>query len=177
MLHTAGMWLAHSLTLARIPIAIGLWWTYGNAAWSVALIAIAAFTDAADGNVARWMKRRGRTHPDIGGWLDPLVDKLFLAIVAAVIWVRTGDLLVIGLIGARELLLLPLIAIYLARRGPVGELHADPIGKVATIAQFIALAIAVSVPKWAIPAASVTAVLGLVAVAHYAAREAARITR
>lgn len=171
------MWLAHALTLSRIPIAIGLVWAYGDAAWSVALVALAAITDAADGNVARWMQRRGRTTPAIGGWLDPLVDKLFVAIVLVVIWVRSGELLVICLVGARELALLPLVAVYFARRRPVGELHADWIGKLATIAQFIALAVAVSVPQWALVAAGVAAVLGLAAVGHYIAREVERMQR
>jgi len=57
------MWLAHALTLSRLPIAVGLTQTYGHTAWSVALIALAALTDALDGNVARWMQRRGRTRP------------------------------------------------------------------------------------------------------------------
>jgi len=161
------MWLAHALTLSRIPIAIGLWWSYGDPAWSVALVALAAGTDAADGNVARWMQRRGRTQPDIGGWLDPLVDKIFVALVLAVIWVHSQSLLTIGLIGARELVLLPLLVVYLAQRRPTGELRADPIGKAATIAQFVALAVAVSEPRWAIVPACVAAVLGLVAVGHY----------
>ena len=165
------MWLAHALTLSRLPLAIALWWSYGEVAWSVTLIAIAAITDTADGTVARWLKRRGHATPDIGGWLDPLMDKVFVAIVLAVIWARSRELLVIALIGARELLLVPLVAISLARHRRVGELRVDRIGKAATVAQFIALAIAVSVPDWALAAASVTGGLGLVAVVHYVWRE------
>ena len=75
----ASMWPAHALTLTRIPIAIAMFWASGLLA--VVLVALAALTDALDGNVARWLKRRGHTTPDIGGWLDPLVDKLFVAIV------------------------------------------------------------------------------------------------
>jgi phosphatidylglycerophosphate synthase len=165
------MWLAHALTLSRIPIAIALIYSYGDPAWSIALVALAALTDAADGNVARWMQRRGRTRPAIGGWLDPLVDKIFVAIVAVVIWVESRDLVVIALIGARELVLVPLVAIYLARHRPVRELRADPIGKAATIAQFVALAVAVAMPRWALPGAITAAGLGLAAVAHYVSRE------
>jgi phosphatidylglycerophosphate synthase len=165
------MWLAHALTLSRIPIAIALLFAYGDARWAVGLIALAAVTDAADGNVARAMQRRGHTRPAIGGWLDPLVDKLFIAIVLAVIWIGSGDLLVIALIGARELVLVPLVAIYLAKHRPVGELRADPIGKAATVAQFIAVAIAIAAPAYALHAAAFTAVIGLAAVAHYVAKE------
>ncbi len=164
------MWLAHALTLSRIPIAIGLWSTYGDAARSLTLIVIAALTDAADGNVARWMQRRGRTRPAIGGWLDPLVDKLFVAIVLAVVWIRADQPLVVVLVGARELLFVPLAAIYAARRPALGELHADPIGKAATIAQFAALAAIFAAPAWALPAAIAAAALGLAAAAHYASR-------
>jgi phosphatidylglycerophosphate synthase len=164
------MWLAHALTLSRIPIAFALWITYGDPARSLALIVLAALTDAADGNVARWMERRGHPHSSIGGWLDPLVDKLFVAIVLALVWIRAGEPLVVVLVGARELLFLPLAALYAARRPAIGELHADPIGKAATIAQFAALAAIFAAPAWALPAAIAAATLGLVAVAHYAAR-------
>jgi phosphatidylglycerophosphate synthase len=164
------MWLAHALTLSRIPIALALWCTYGDPARSLALVVLAALTDAADGNVARWMQRRGHTRPAIGGWLDPLVDKLFVAIVLALVWIRAGSPLVVILVGARELLFLPLAALYAARRPPPGELHADPIGKAATIAQFAALAAILAVPAWSLPAAVAAAALGLAAVAHYASR-------
>jgi phosphatidylglycerophosphate synthase len=165
------MWLAHALTLSRIPLALALWGTYGDAARSTALIVVAALTDAADGNVARWMQRRGRTRPDIGGWLDPLVDKLFVAIVLALIWIRLDQPLVVILVGARELLLLPLAALHLARRRPTSGLHAAPIGKAATIAQLAALTAVFAAPAWALPAAIAAAALGLAAVAQYAARE------
>lgn len=174
------MWLAHALTLSRIPIALGLWWTYGDPASSLVLVAIAALTDAADGNLARWVRRRraragdpaGADARSIGDWLDPLVDKLFVVIVLALVWVRGGEPLVVLLIGARELLFVPLTALYAALRPELGRLRADPIGKAATIAQFVALAVVVVQPAWAWPAAGVAAALGLAAVAHYAIRAA-----
>jgi len=160
------MWLAHALTLARIPLAAAIACAYGQP-WVVALIALAAATDVADGNVARFMQRRGHTRPAIGGWLDPLADKLFVAIVLAAIAYHTSGGLVIALIGARELLLLPLLAIYVATRANRPALHADPIGKVATIAQFVALALAVAMPAHAVPGAAVAAALGVAAAVHY----------
>ena len=170
------MWLAHALTLSRIPIAIGFWWAY-DTPWAVALIALAALTDTLDGNIARWLKRRGAGGPDIGGWLDPAVDKLFVVIVLGVLWLHTRDLLVIALIGARELVLVPLAAIYLAKRKPANELRADVFGKAATVAQFIALAIVLAVPRWGLAAAIATAALGLVAAGHYIGREVGRMHR
>ncbi len=161
------MWIAHALTLSRIPIAVLLWWAWGDPVWSLVLVAAAALTGTLDGNVARWAKRRGSRGPDIGGWLDPLVDKLFVAIVLGALWYATRDLLVIALIGARELVMIPLLGGYMLATGRRRELRADPIGKIATIAQFIALAVAAIVPHYALVAAGVAALLGLAAVVHY----------
>ncbi len=165
------MWLAHLLTLSRFPIALGLTQTYGETLPTVLLIALAALTDALDGTVARAAKRRGATGPDIGGWLDPLVDKLFVVIVLATIWVHTRDVALIALIAAREIVLVPLLVAYLVQHRPASHLRADPIGKAATIAQFVALAVAVAAPAWALPVAGIAAVLGLLAVGHYVVRE------
>lgn len=165
------MWLAHALTLSRIPIAFGLWFTYGDPASSVVLVLLAAATDTADGNVARWMQRRGHTAPAIGSWLDPLVDKLFVTIVLVVIWAHSRDLLVVVLVGLRELLLVPLLAMYLAKHQRVARLRPDRLGKAATVAQFLALAVIIGAPRWALPAAALTAALGVIALVHYIVRE------
>ena len=164
------MWPAHVLTLVRLPLAIAIALAYGQPAIVVVLIVAAAASDAADGNVARWLQRRGRTTPDIGGWLDPLVDKIFVVIVLATIVWHTREVTVVALIAARELLLVPLLAIYLASHKDHPRLQADPIGKVATIAQFLALAIAVAEPSWALWPALLAAGLGFAAVAHYVVR-------
>lgn len=161
------LWIAHALTLSRVPIAVALAFVYGERWTVVGLVVLAALTDAADGNVARYLQRRGHTEPAIGGWLDPAVDKLFVLVVLGVIWAHSRDLAVIALIGARELVMLPLIAVYLARHRPVRELRADWLGKLATVAQFLALTIAIAAPPYALGAATITAAIGLVAVAHY----------
>lgn len=165
------MWLAHALTLSRLPIAVGLVWSYGHTLWAVVLVLLAAATDIADGNVARYARKRGGKGPEIGAWLDPLVDKLFVVIVLATIWWHTRDLVLIGLIAAREVVLVPLVIVYLVRKQPTSHLRADPVGKAATVAQFIACAVAVAEPRWALPIAAVAAVLGLAAVVHYIVRE------
>lgn len=106
----------------------------------------------------------------------PAVDKLFVVIVLAAIWAHTHALAVIALVGARELVLVPLIAVYLARRTPHPALRADVLGKIATIAQFLALCVIALAPGYALPAACVAAVLGLAAAGHYIV-EAVRRTR
>ncbi len=161
------MWLAHALTLARLPLAGAFGWAYGRMWIALALIGLAALTDTLDGTVARRAKARGARGPDIGGWLDPLVDKLFVVTVLGIIWYHQRDGRVIALVGARELLLLPLVGVHVARHTQARELHADPIGKAATIAQFGALAIIVAIPRWSLVAASVAGVLGVLAAAHY----------
>jgi phosphatidylglycerophosphate synthase len=177
------LWLAHALTLARLPLAVALWAAWGQPVIASVLVVAAALTDTADGRVARWAKRRGGRGPDIGGWLDPAVDKLFVAIVLVAIYVHARSLAVIALIGARELVLVPLIAIYLALRVPHRPLHADRLGKAATVAQFIALCVIAIAPRLALPAAAITGGLGLVAATHYvvvavrAARPAAPVGR
>lgn len=163
------MWPAHIVTLLRIPLAVAIALAYGQTAPVVALIAAAATSDAIDGNLARWLVRRGKREPDIGGWLDPLADKIFVAVVLAAIAIHTRSIAIVALIGARELLMLPLLAIYVAIRKHRRPLHADWLGKLATIAQFFALSIAVAVPAYAWAAAIATAVIGLAAVVHYAA--------
>ncbi len=167
------MWLAHALTLSRIPLALALAWAWGDPVVAAALILAAAATDTADGTVARWMQRHGHTEPAIGSWLDPLVDKLFVAIVLAVIWTHTHELPILILIAARELLLLPLMVVFFVRRLPIADLRADPIGKAATIVQFFALGLIVIEVPWAIAVAGLAALVGVASVVHYVLREAA----
>lgn len=174
------MWLAHALTLSRIPLAIALWVVWGDPLRAAAIVAVAALTDVADGRVARRAKQRGAAGPDIGGWLDPAADKVFVAVVLAAIWVHRDSLdhplAVIALVGAREIVLVPLIAIYVARRVPHPPMSADRLGKAATVAQLIALCVIVIAshappaslaPRAALPVAVVAAGFGLAAAVHY----------
>ncbi len=164
MAHGSTMWPAHALTLSRIPLAVGLWFVHGI--WAVALVGLAALTDTLDGTVARWLQRRGRTTPDIGGWLDPVVDKLFVVIALASLAreVHPGILL---LLAAREIVQVPVALVYLARHIAFRELHADWLGKIATVIQLIALGIVLGLPQFALPAAVIAGALGIAAAMHY----------
>ena len=168
------MWPAHLLTLCRIPLAAGMWFAHGG--WAVALVGLAALTDALDGTVARWLKRRGATTSDIGGWLDPLVDKLFVVIAFAAM-ASYVELEVLLLLAAREILLVPIGILYLVRRVKLGELRADAIGKVATVAQLIALAIVLGAPQYGLVAAVIAGGLGTAAAVVYGWRSSARSNR
>jgi phosphatidylglycerophosphate synthase len=165
-----GVWVAHALTLSRVAIAVAFAVTYGDPTVSVCLLGLAALTDTADGTVARWMQRHGHTEPDIGGWLDPLVDKVFVAIVLATIWLHGQGVAALALVGARELLFVPLAAIFVAQHRSTRDLHADWLGKLATVAQFFAIAVIVAEPSWSYPAAIAAGSLGVAAFVHYLAQ-------
>jgi cardiolipin synthase (CMP-forming) len=174
------MWLAHALTLSRIPIAVVFWLTYGDWRWSLALVVLAALTDAADGTVARWSRRRtGDTRPSPGEWLDPLADKAFIILVLGAI--QSHDPApwgLVALIVARELVLIPLAAVYRLAVHGRGEhaFQAAPVGKAATIAEFAAIAALVlrsfvpGADAAVMPLAIVAGGLGLLAVINYIAR-------
>ena len=168
------MWLANALTVARIPIAVVCWLTYGHALASVSLVALAALTDAADGNVARWARRRtGDTRPSAGEWLDPLADKLFVVIVLAAIQVHDpAPWYLIALIVARELVLVPLAAVYrlVVHHRSEHAFKAGVIGKAATVAEMFALGALVIYRPAVLPLAIASAALGLTAVIHYIVR-------
>jgi cardiolipin synthase len=165
------MWLAHALTLSRIPIAVVFWLTYGDARVSFALVALAAATDAADGTVARWARRRtGDTRPSAGEWLDPLADKLFIVIVLGAIQVHDpAPWWLVGLILARELVLVPLAVAYRFFVHGRGEhaFKAGAVGKAATIAELFAIGALILHSRAVIPLAIAAAALGLTAVAQY----------
>ena len=170
------MWLANALTISRIPIAVVFWLTYGDWRWSLALVALAAATDAADGNVARWSRRRtGDTRPSAGEWLDPVADKAFIIIVLAAIQVHDpAPWGLIALIVARELVIIPLGAIYriVVRRAGRGEhaFQAGALGKAATVAELFAIGALILRSVAVYPLAIASAVLGLLAVGQYILR-------
>jgi len=172
------MWLAHALTLSRIPIAVIFWLTYGDWRWSLGLVALAAVTDALDGTVARRAKRRsGDSGPSIGEWLDPLADKTFIILVLGAIQVHDPvPWGLVALIVARELVLVPLAGIYRLVVHGRGKhaFQADAIGKAATIAELFAIAALVVRSSLVVPLAVIAGTLGLIAVVHYIARASHR---
>lgn len=168
------MWLAHALTISRIPLAVVFWLTYGDRAWSVALIVLAALTDAADGNVARWSRRRtGDTRPSAGEWLDPLADKVFVILVLGAIQVHDpAPWWIVALIVARELVLIPLAMVYRLVVHGRGKhtFKAGAVGKAATIVEFCAVVALILHSPAILPLAILAAVLGLGAIIMYIAR-------
>ena len=172
------MWLANLLTLARVPLGLLFFATFGNLAASIAVVAAAAVTDALDGWVARRVRRRhtGAVEPRrIGEWLDPVCDKFFVVTVLGTVWLELhppAALLI--LIAARELILVPLglvyVALILVSPHIRYEFKAGAIGKAATVTQFAAL-LALLVESPLLPALALAAGgLGIAAAAHYVLR-------
>jgi len=171
------MWLANGLTLARIPLAGVFWLTYGRIEWSIAVIALAAISDALDGRIARRARARiGDRAGHAGEWLDPVADKIFVFVVLATLVAHdAAPWQVAVMILARELVIVPLGIIYrvvLVARPPVEHaFQADLLGKATTIAQlFAVLAIVAHAPLVGLALAIAAAALGLAAAGHYVVR-------
>ena len=170
------MWLAHVLTLSRVPLAVLFWLAATRPVWAIAVLGVAAATDLIDGSVARRAHRRGATGPwaRAGAWLDPLCDKLFALAVLGALAVRLDvSLPMLALIGARELVLVPVAIVY--RLSPLRrrfryDFHSVPAGKHATIAQFVAVAAIVLALPGAWVLAVIAACSGLYAAARYIER-------
>jgi phosphatidylglycerophosphate synthase len=171
------MWLANLLTLARVPLGLLFYATFGTLAASIAVVAAAALTDALDGWVARRVRRRhtGAEPRRIGEWLDLVCDKFFVVTVLGTIWLELhppAELLL--LIAAREIVLVPLglayVALILVSPHVRYEFQAGVIGKAATVIQFAAL-LALLVDSPLVPALALAAGgLGIAAAAHYVLR-------
>jgi phosphatidylglycerophosphate synthase len=178
------VWVANALTLSRIPLAIAFWVVLDDRASALAVLALAAFTDVLDGPIARASRRaRGDAGGHgIGDWLDPLCDKAFAVIALSAIAIELRPPLWILLaIAAREIVLVPLVALYRLsgslRRRMHYELRAGRVGKIATVVQAVAIAWVVYDARSAPAAAIVAGIVGLAAAAVYVARGVAALKK
>ena len=173
--------LPNLLTLVRLPMAVAAWLV---APWPWALfwlMVAAATSDILDGWFARRMRarRKARGLPTRGlgekggrgAWLDPLCDKTFvLSVVAAVWWFYSPAWWLLLLIGAREVLLVPLVLAWKLMPHRTLDMRAGLAGKLATVAQFIALwSILLGSEHQLVPALA-AAVAGVIAVVDYVRR-------
>src|SRR5919202_291158 len=134
----AGMNLPNALNagrLAAIPLLMALLvsrWPYHDQLAAVVFV-LASLTDTLDGNLARW---RGQV-TELGKFLDPLADKLFILSVLIVL-VQEGELAawVVVVIFGRELLITVLRSLS-ASQGRV--IAATPFGKTKTVSQVLAV--------------------------------------
>jgi len=163
------------LSLARLPLGLLFWFvmgaTPGHALPALGVLALAALTDVLDGITAR---RRGVDLAGVGSWLDPLCDKLFVgAVLAALHFQRGVPLGLLALIVGRELLQLPMTLVYRTiptlRRWLQYDFRASPLGKAATISQFLAVAALIVGAPARVPIV-LAFTLGIVALGDYVLR-------
>lgn len=164
------------LSLARVPLGGLFWLTLDGErglVLSFAVLCAAALTDVLDGYVARRLKADGPT--GVGSWLDPICDKIFVAsVLAAIYFERRPPLGLLALIMSRELIQLPMSAVYRFSAALQHWVHYDfrasVLGKAATVMQFLAVgALLVDSPAvtWL---AWVTLAVGLAAITDYLRR-------
>ncbi len=128
------------LRILIIPVIV--WCFYQHSTWSpvlsTALFVFAGITDWADGYFARLWQQESR----FGAFLDPVADKLIVAVVLILIvereanlWVSLAACIIIG----REIIISALRE-WMAESGKRSKVAVAYIGKVKTTAQFVALA-------------------------------------
>ena len=141
----------NSLTLLRIgliPCFVGLVWA--PAAWTnlaaAAVFGLAAITDWLDGYLAR---RLNQTSP-LGAFLDPVADKLIVAVALILLLQRDptiGIALPVAVIIGREITVSALRE-WMAEIGARKAVAVSGLGKIKTTAQMIALLLMIAREPW-----------------------------
>jgi cardiolipin synthase len=140
--------------LLVVPIAAALW--HERLALSIALFAVAAVSDVADGYLA---KRFG-WQSELGAILDPIADKLLLATVFVTLSVlKLVPLWLMAAAVSRDAIIVSGAALY---RFVIGPLTAHPslISKLNTLCQAAFILAVVSRAKFMVPSEWVTVWLG-----------------
>jgi phosphatidylglycerophosphate synthase len=170
--------LPNLLTMSR-PILGGAVWLVRDRPWSVfGLMSVAGITDVLDGFLARRSARRAGVAelPSVGVWLDPLCDKLFIvSSLSAIATEASAPVGWMAVLVTRELMLAPLFLISRlvpALRRRRYDYHTAAIGKVTTVAQFLAVSAFVFRLRVAPVLALAAGVTGFFAAIHYARRSA-----
>lgn len=162
--------VADALTALRLPLAIAFPFVHAPL-WQLAIVGLAAVSDVGDGILAR---RFGSSRA--GAVLDPVVDKIFMAVAFLTI-ARRGLLAWYELVGVllRDILaILGFVATWLLRR-PVA-LPARAGGKAVTIMQLLTLVAAIADWTYTRHLAWATAAIAVYAIWDYG-RAAARRAR
>jgi cardiolipin synthase len=177
---TSVMWLAHLLTIVRIPLGGLFWLVVDRPGAALLVLTIGAATDVIDGHIARFVMRRraarGQPPPSrVGEWLDPLCDKTFvLSVLLAVWWRLSPPTALVLAVAARELILVPVAAVYRftpwLRRRLHYRFRAGPLGKAATVVQVGTLAALLFGHPATAGLAALCAGVGLLAAVDYVLR-------
>ena len=159
------------ISWARVPLALSFPLVQGDPRWALAILVTAGISDVLDGYLAR---RFGWVTP-MGAAIDPITDKVFvLTVVVTLIVVHALPLSSVILLSTREIGEAPLVACYALsrrmRRGRVRAPMANVTGKLATVAQFVTVLLAIVRSPFTTVMLWVTAIAGLLAAIHYALR-------
>ena len=154
--------LADAVSLSRLLLAAAFV-AFGGTAARLALVFVAAFSDYADG----WLARRRNESTELGAIVDPAADRAFVLVVV-------GTLLAEGtLTGTQTLVLVArdivttigIVAVRAVARLRSMRLAARFSGKVVTALQFAALVAAIAVPgaiPWLLALVAVSSVISIV---------------
>lgn len=165
-------WLPNAITLARIALALPLYWVLREERFDLALViaAVAGFSDGLDG----WLAKRHGWVTRLGAFLDPLADKLLL--FACFLGLGVSEhlpLWLVALVIGRDAVILAGAIGYRALLGPF-EAAPSFISKVTTFMQLaLVLWVLGSEAGLPLPAVGVGLLIGAVAVvtvasgAHY----------
>ena len=163
---------AHLLSLVRIPLALLVWCRPADILFVGVVVAVAGVSDFLDGMVGR-----RRHHPtaigtaNIGAWLDPVCDKVFVLSTAPAVVVTHGvGLAVLALVLVRDIATAVLTVAFRLLAGAEAfhrhDFRARWSGKVTMGAQLLTVLAVVLWPTAVLPMAAMTGALGVVAVGH-----------
>lgn len=166
--------LPNLVSLTRLPLAAAFPFCANWPPVAVGLLVVAGGTDVLDGWLAR---RRGET-TTTGAFVDPLADKIFVAVVVAtlaidqLIPVWSVLLLVTREVGQVALFAWTMGTAHRKLRGPPdkGPMASLP-GKLTTALQFASVAATLVIGSWVAPLFVLTAVAGIGAAVGYWSRE------
>jgi len=156
------------LTLVRAPLAVAFPFFVDRRAGALVILAAAAASDVLDG----WCARRSGRTTVTGEIADSIVDKLFVASVAATLLVtKRLSLTATLLLGSRDLVELPLVFRFAFGSRTSSErfetVKANLFGKLVTVLQFATVAAALVAVHYVTLFALVTGVSGVVAGVAY----------
>lgn len=175
--------VANGLSLSRVPLAALIWVAPREVIWVLSIVAIAGVTDVLDGWVVRRGKARAWRDGDRGALaatvargaiIDGLADKVFVvSTVGVLLFVAQPSWWIAGALLSRELLMFPAMVAYRFAPATIRErvdFASGPVGKAATVAQFVAIALGLLGHPFFVHVALVAGLLGASSAVYYVGR-------
>lgn len=168
------------LSLVRLPLAVAFPFAVHQPVAALLILVASGLSDLLDG----WYARRFGQETTTGAILDPVLDKLFVAVVTLTLLI-SGRLSLHAalLLGARDIVQLPLVFLFIAHPAALanakhgGSVKANAFGKLVTVLQFATVAAALFRLVLAEPLAIAAGALGIVAGMTYWARSLRKMAK